>query len=58
MKNDVRPINRRWCHSAAMYLWLARAGPPLFPLPFSLDTQTLDNPFFSQPQPLGAAHDH
>jgi|GEM_PF-6340289 len=46
MKNDVRPINRRWCHSAAMYLWLARAGPPLFPLPFSLDTQTLDNPFF------------
>ena len=46
MQNFARPIKRRWSHSAAIYLWLARAGPPLFPLPFSLDTQTLDNSFF------------
>ncbi len=47
MQDFARPIKRRWSHSAAMYLWLARAGPPLFPLPFSLDTQTLINSFFA-----------
>jgi hypothetical protein len=47
MTTFIRPLKRRWRHCAAMYLWLARAGPPVFPLPFSLDTQTLDNSFLA-----------
>ena len=55
MKTSPSTHRRRWYHSASLYLWMARAGPPTnpvfcFPVPFSF--------FCFTSSTLGAAHDY
>jgi len=57
MKTSLLARRRRWYHSASLYLWMARAGPPPdptfcfpFPFPFSF--------FRIATSTLGAAHDY
>ena len=54
MQSSAAAPRRRWHHSAALFLWMARAGPPPIPPSFPVCIN-----FFPVPtQLLGAANDH
>ena len=54
MKTSPPAHRRRWYHSASLYLWFARAGPPPHPFCFP----DLLSFFSSATFTLGAAHEH